>query len=63
VGVVGAVGGLEDGQGALLGGAGTGQLAQLLLGDAQVGEGGGDLGVAGWFDCWPSDLGLSSGAW
>jgi len=36
VGVVGPVGRLLDGQGAFLGGAGGGQLTQLLLDDAQV---------------------------
>ena len=45
--MVGAIGRLKDRQGALEGGAGGGQLAQLPLDDAQVGEGDGDRGVVG----------------
>jgi len=45
--VVGAVGSLLDSQGAPLGGAGVGQLAQILLDVGQVAEGRSDLGMVG----------------
>ena len=48
--MVGAIGRLKDRQGALEGGAGGGQLAQLPLDDAQAAEGDGDLGVVGTVD-------------